>query len=96
MNTETEQLIVVHEACILCGVCVRQGYAEKQAGKVLIKPHLPKEQWSLAEGCCPVRAIVRVQVYHLACPARSCGELDSGSLDKIADQVRNDNRSSSE
>lgn len=59
MNPETEQLIVLHDACILCGACVRQGYATKKDWKVEIKPNLSKEQWPLAEGCCPVGAIVR-------------------------------------
>lgn len=35
-------------------------FADNKDGKKVIKPDLPKEQFSLAENCCPVGAIVQV------------------------------------
>lgn len=55
------KLEVLHEVCIHCGLCVMQGYAFNQEGKKVIKPDLPEEEKPLAEGCCPVGAIVQVE-----------------------------------
>lgn len=37
-------------------------FAGNKDGKKVIKPDLPKEQFSLAENCCPVGAIVQITV----------------------------------
>lgn len=54
------KLEVKHDYCIHCGVCVMMQFADNKDGKKVIKLDLPKEQFSLAENCCPVGAIVQV------------------------------------
>lgn len=48
------RLEVKHDYCIHCGVCVMMQFADNKDGKKVIKLDLPKEQFSLAENCCPV------------------------------------------
>ena len=56
------KLEVIHDHCIHCGLCVMMDFADNKNGKKVIKPDLPKEQFPLAENCCPVGAIVQIML----------------------------------
>ena len=56
-----KKLVVKHEYCIHCWVCVMQWYCFVKEGQKYIKADLSKEKWSEAEMNCPVWAIQQVE-----------------------------------
>lgn len=54
----SKKVQVEHDCCILCGLCVMMGFADKKEGKIVIKPDLSSQESREAEQSCPVGAII--------------------------------------